>query len=110
MELSESQLRELISEAKEDEVGLWLIVAKVRDEFGVNDHELVKRTTLNFVQQLLDSGEIVAGFYKSDGSGVIPWNLDSFGVIKRIESEWKRLGRDPDIGEIVVLISKCQNL
>jgi hypothetical protein len=31
MEMTDLQLHELIAEAKEDEVGLWLVIAKVRE-------------------------------------------------------------------------------
>jgi hypothetical protein len=104
MQLNDHQIRELVEESKADEVGLWFIVAKVRDELGISEPQSVRAVVMDTVQRLLDSGEVIAGYYQRDGSGVAAWNLDTATVLTRINTEWDHLGRDPNIGEVVVFI------
>ncbi len=99
-------ISELIAEAKEDEVGLWLIVARLRNDFGIIDPDTIRARTLDCVRELLDSGQVVAGYYKPDGSGVAPWNMPIQEVVSRIAREWDELGHEPDIGEIVVFLGR----
>jgi hypothetical protein len=107
MKLNESQIRELIEEAKYDEVGLWLILSTVQDELGINEPQSLRQVVMNTVKVLLDSGEVVAGYYKSGyGDVVIKWNMDTATVLAKIEMEWDQLGREPNIGDIVVFIGK----
>ena len=108
MEMTNSQLHELIAESKEDEVGLWLVIAKVRDELGVLDDHAVRESTLSCVRRLLESNEVEAGYYKPDGTGIAVWELDDKEIISRIEAGWKMLGREPGIGEVVVFVSKTK--
>jgi hypothetical protein len=106
MELTDRLLDELMAEAKADEVGLWFIIAALREEYGVKDTAQRRLLTLSLVQRLLDSGQVVAGYYHPDGSGaIIPWKMSTVEVLSRIISEWDSLGRDPSIGEVVVFVS-----
>jgi hypothetical protein len=109
MEMTDSQLHELIAEAKEDEVGLWLVIAKVREELGVLDDDKVRESTISCVRRLLKSNEVEAGYYKPDGTGVEIWNLNADEIVSRIESGWEALGREPDIGEVVVFVG-CRRM
>lgn len=104
MEMTDSQIHELIAEAKQDEVGLWLVIAKVRDELGVSDDHAVRESTMSCVRRLLESNEVEAGYYKPDGTGIEIWELDVRKVSSRIEAGWKVLGREPNIGEVVVFV------
>ena len=105
MELADRLLDELIAEAKADEIGLWFIIAALREEYGIDDPAQRRLLTLNLVQRLLDSGQVVAGYYNPDGSGITPWKMSTDDVLSRIISEWNSLGRDPNIGEVIVFVS-----
>jgi hypothetical protein len=106
MEANRKLVSQLIAEAKEDEVGLWLVIATLRNELGITDPVALRARTLDCVRELLDSGEVVAGYYKSDGSGVALWNMSIPEVTSRIQQEWADLGREPSIGEIVVFVGR----
>lgn len=103
---SHGLISELIREAKVDEVGLWLIIAKLRDEGGITDPALVRVTTLDFVREFLDSGQVVAGYYSPDGNGIAIWDMPTADVVSRIIAEWDALGREPDIGDIVIFVGR----
>ncbi len=102
---------DVLQEGKEDHVGLWSIIWRIR--YALNDGEYpsregdradpleVRRFTLRLVQDLLESGLVQAGFPTPDGSGFEPWSLGPSAVIDRINSEWNALGREPNIGEVV---------
>jgi hypothetical protein len=84
----------------DDYTGLWLIVAELRDRSGgaIDD-----RGILDILYGLLKEGQIQAGFPTHDGRGFEPWPSSPEETISRIEREWRQLGREPDIGEIVWL-------
>ena len=104
MTLDHRLISELIAEAKADEVGLWLIIAKLRDEYGVTDETKLRAATLDVIHKLLNSGEVVAGYYSAASNGIAAWNLPTSGVISRISAEWDKLAREPNIGDIVVFV------
>jgi hypothetical protein len=56
--------------------------------------------TLALLHYLLATGIVEAGLPNSQG-GFEAWTLTPDETIKKIASEWSRLGRDPDVGEIV---------
>jgi len=104
MPLSRDLISELIAEAKTDEVGLWLIIAKLRDEYCITDPASLRAATLDCVRRLLDSGHIVAGYYEPDGSGIAVWDMPLPDIIYRINTEWDNLGHEPNIGDIVIFV------
>lgn len=106
MDIPQQFLYEIIEEAKADEVGLWFIIVRVRDDLGVKQAALLKAVTLQCVNQILASGTVVAGYYKHDGSGVEVWDMDPERVVSRIEEAWTEMGREPDIGEIVIFTGR----
>jgi len=106
MNITKQFLEELIEEAKADEVGLWFIIERVRNELGITQSEMLKAVTLNCVYKILASGAVVACYYKHDGSGVEVWNMEPELVVSRIDAAWTDLGREPNIGEIVIFIGK----
>ncbi len=105
---SQGLIPELITEARADEVGLWLIIAKLRGECGITDPTHLRAATLDFVREFLDSGEVVAGYYKGDGNGIAVWDMPASDVISRISAKWDALGREPNIGDIVVFVGRPQ--
>jgi hypothetical protein len=106
------QLKEhLLTECRDDEVGLWYIVKHVREDCDLQNPVDVQRLTLQLVRELLETGEVVAGWYAPLESGLPPWRIvpwagDMADILARISTEWDQLGRDPNIGEIVVLQAK----
>ena len=97
-------LAQIIEEAKADEVGLWFIIGRVRDDLGIEEPTLLRAATLQCINELLASGAVVAGYYRPDGSGVEVWDMEPESIVSRIEQAWNELGREPNIGEIVVFI------
>jgi hypothetical protein len=88
----------IYGECHDDYVGLWSIVREIRETTNLEGGELV-RASLHVLGQLLSQGGIVAGEFEGDRFHV--WNLKPEEVVARVELEWRALGRDPDIGEIV---------
>jgi hypothetical protein len=101
---SERLSDEMLAEAKIDEVGLWLIIATLREQYGIVDPARRREITLRVVEKLLASGQVKAGYYNPDGSGIAPWNIQNDDILSRIKSEWDSLARDPNIGEVVIFI------
>jgi hypothetical protein len=101
-------ISELIAEAQADEVGLWLIIAQLRDEDRITDPTQLRRATLDFVRRMLDSGQVTAGYYRPDGNGIAIWNMPTTDVVSRISEEWDSLGREPNIGDIVIFVGRSQ--
>jgi len=105
--LSRKQIAELVNEAKYDEVGLWLIIGKIRLELGVSEPAELMDVTLQAVKDLLESGEVVAGEYECADDGSVyfhRWGPDSEQIAQRIQEKWCALGREPDIGEVVTFV------
>lgn len=108
MNVPQSLLDEIVAEAKADEVGLWFIIGRIRDELGVNTPESLQETTLRCVKEILASGDVVAGYYKLDGTGIDVWDMEPARIVSRIKEAWDQLGREPNIGDIVVLIGNSR--
>jgi hypothetical protein len=110
MKTNRNLLSQLIAEAKQDEVGLWFIIATLRNDFRITDPAVLRSRTLDCVRELLESGEVVAGHYKPDSSAVVPWNMPIPKIVSRIDREWDELGHEPNIGDIVVFIGALEAL
>jgi hypothetical protein len=95
--------KNFLDESKEDYVGLWSIVRRIRD--ANTDNSDVIATTLDLLRTLLDEQKIVAGNFQN-GTNFNMWNISTNEIISKIAGEWKSLGRDPNIGEIVWFTSK----
>ncbi len=104
MDIPQQFLTEIIDAAKADEIGLWFILGRLRADLGVEDSVLLQVATLQCVSPLLASGAVVAGYYRPDSSGIEVWDMEPERVVSRIKQAWNALGREPDIGEIVVII------
>lgn len=68
------------------------------------DHHMLTWPVCQFLRTGWDHRPCVGGscglILPADG-GFEPWPLHPEEAVARIEEEWKGLGRDPDIGEIV---------
>jgi hypothetical protein len=87
----------ILDECREDYVGLWSIVREVQD-IPIERSKIVE-TTLALLRGLLVEGKIVAGTFH--GERFQKWEMPVNSIIARIDLEWRKLGRDPNIGEIV---------
>ena len=93
MDIPQQFLSEIIEEAKADEIGLWFIIGRVRDDIGVEEPALLQTATLQCVHEILVSGAVVAGYYKPDGSGVEGWDIEpemSFLTLNTHGMNWPR--------------------
>jgi hypothetical protein len=67
-----------------------------------------RRATLCVVREAVREGRVVAGRFidrDEETRMFIPWQLPADEVVARIEAEWSTLGRDPNLGDIVELVS-----
>jgi len=88
---------EIIVECREDYVGLWSIIRRVRN-VGISSDSIVMETTLQLLLQLLSCEKLVAGQIHSENFEI--WKSSPQEIISRIKDEWIALGRSPNIGEI----------
>src|SRR5262249_231990 len=91
----------LLAESKEDHTGLWYVLTNVERDLHPEGPAQARRITLDLVRELLESGQLRAGFPTLDGRGFVPWTLSPAEALARIEREWDALGREPTIGDIV---------
>lgn len=92
--------KQVLSECRDDHVGLWSVVREVRETFPDAASEEVRDVTLAILHELLERKLVRAGFPTPDGRGFISWVTGAAESIDRIEDAWIALHRDPDIGEI----------
>ena len=107
-----------LNELQEDDVGLWAIIWAIR--YALNDNNYpsteqdksdpadVRSMTMEVVRELLATGRVSAGYYDPDGGGIIPWNLPAHEIVPRINSAWDSLGREPNIGVVVLFSEKSR--
>ena len=96
---SEDFVRHFLTEARDDDVGLWEIVREVEQRTGPGD--VVMEETLAVVRKLLSRG-LRAGDPPYSARGYRTWpNQQPDAVIRRIRSKWAALGRKPGIADIV---------
>jgi hypothetical protein len=97
--MSAEPLEKRILEAcREDHVGLWEFIRIVSRQV---EPQRVRQVTLGLIGKLLEEGRIRAGEPTRDGRAFVPWNLSPGESVSRIEFEWRKLRRDPHLGEIV---------
>ncbi|MCP3999196.1 MAG: hypothetical protein GY722_29645 [bacterium] len=96
--LSEIQ-RDLLVEGLDDYVGLWQVARAVRREAPHYTNDNVRERSLKELGLLLHAGYIKPGQLTEDG-GFLEWQLGPAESLKRIDSEWRELGHDPNIYQI----------
>jgi hypothetical protein len=98
MELNDVVEREFLSECDDDYVGLWSLIWSIKNA-GTTSTD-VRNTTVSILQHLLAAGLIIAGEPTEVGD-FEAWPGGTVEIIRRIETAWDQLGREPDIGDIV---------
>jgi hypothetical protein len=94
--------QQIRAECREDYVGLWSIVRRIRGA-GAGDQSKIVETTSALLKQLLSEGGIIAGQFVD--RKFHEWKMSPQEIVAKIECEWVNLGRDPDIGEIAWFVS-----
>lgn len=105
--LSESLISEYLEEAKVDAVGvgLWEIISDARKEFGLEDAIQIQQVVIDAVNRLL-AHNIVAISYCGKEKAYEVWDMEPARSIKRLEQEWGKLGRIPNMGDGISFIDK----
>ena len=91
----------VLGECAYDDVGLWSIIFEVNGEAYALYSTLpdrVRLETMKIVNELLSNDLIEAG--NPNGPTFVRFSLSVPEIIDYIESEWDKLGRTPDVGEI----------
>lgn len=98
-------LETLTAEAREDLVGVWLVLRWGRRVFPQLDPKNTRAVTLGIIERGLKSGAVRAGsFVEVPAAAFETWSLDAIGSLERIDQRWQALARDPDIGDNLWLI------
>ncbi len=90
--------REFLLEGVEDYVGLWEFSPAVRRHLNEQDPEKVRDISMMLVRRLIGQEVMVAGDLAEEG-GFAPWSCSAEESIDRIGELWRRLGRDPNLGD-----------
>jgi hypothetical protein len=92
--------RELILSAEEDYMDLSSYANEVGDALGLRGEDETREYTFRLIAELLEDRYIRAGIPTATG-GFEEWDEDLVEVVAHIDGEWRRLGRTPELGEIV---------
>lgn len=106
MQLSQQFVEDVIAEARVDEVGLWWFVKEATETLGMKEPDDIRRAALQGLRQVLETGDIVAASYADNVCGYDVWGGTVDEIVARVEKKWDELDRQPDIGDIVVLIDR----
>lgn len=102
IELGELE-RQVLVAGRDDHIGLWWVLGEISDRLPSADSAALREMTLSVIGDLLRRGLVKAGFPTREGRGFDAWSTTAEEIISRIDSEWRALGRAPNIGEIVWL-------
>jgi len=94
-------LKNLIRECQEDYLGLWRIARRAQDIARASDD--VRPMTLELVRRILTDRRVKIVIGNFSRRGFRPWTIAIPEALSRIEKEWERLGRTPNIGDIAWL-------
>ena len=90
---------DLLDEAREDYVGVWVVIWHLRERMGVAGPEERRQLAMTILSQLLHRKLIIAGMPNSDGE-FEQWEGSPDLIIERIAHEWSQLGHEPNLGEV----------
>jgi hypothetical protein len=91
----------LIEDVRRDYVGLWVVPWLIERLAPCTEQSQIKSVSLGLVEDLLKERLMRAGLPVKTGRGFIEWDMPIPEILDRIDAEWTRLGRTPNIGEIV---------
>jgi hypothetical protein len=87
----------VLLECQEDYVGLWSIIRALKD-YETNDDEIMKKT-MAIITELISKHGVVSGEFVNGVFEV--WKIPLAEIIEKIQNNWIKIDRTPDIGEIV---------
>jgi len=93
---------QIIAECRDDYVGLWSIVRRIRNA-GMSENVKAIETTLALLTELLTQRRIIVGQFVDHEFR--EWKMNPEEVVVKIQREWTELGRDPNIGEIAWFVA-----
>ena len=88
----------ILTECKEDYVGIWSVIRDAQDCFPNEDHSSIRHHVLGALQELLLAKKIKAGIPTTDGRGFRNLDGSPEEIVACIEAEWPA-SRCPTIGE-----------
>jgi hypothetical protein len=92
-----------VRHAGDDYVGLWMIVARLREQHGVSDRAALMDAALAVVRGLMARGVWPGGYTRA---GFAFWPPDEAAAEARIRREWAALGHDPDLAEPICWLGR----
>jgi len=95
---------DVLIELSDDYVHLWSIIDRIKDNNKELDSFSVRKKTVSFVKEMLNEQLMQAGNFDTE-SKFQTWDISSLEVVRIIEEEWIKLGREPNPWEIVWFIS-----
>jgi hypothetical protein len=97
--MNKIDISDFLSECADDYVGLWSLIRLIKHQCPGCSSDQVVTKSLGIIIELLDQGRIKIGQFNQNKE-YQSWRLTAKESAERVETEWKKLGRDPDIGEI----------
>jgi len=91
--------KEILDECKEDYVCFSTIISWVEQVFKTELTSRLRRIALDLIYRNLMNGNFIAGQFNQKLEFEI-WDVSPEQVLTRIEKEWKKLGRAPDLHDI----------
>jgi hypothetical protein len=101
--MSHGARNELLDRGLDDILQLSEMASVARRHLGSPSETEVMRATTGIVGELMGAGYAIVGDVAKDDKGILyisSWNLGSTDTIKRIEDEWRALGRSPNLGDV----------
>lgn len=96
-----SVVDDVLNFARDDWVGLWVILSLVKERMPDASSDEKRAATLSVCAEVLERG-LRAGDTPYSPSGFRAWSDQSASsVISAISQQWSRIGREPNIGDIV---------
>ena len=92
----------IAAECEEDYVGLWVIATEVI-KAGVSEDCAVE-ASISVIRSVLEMDNMRIGQF--DNFKFIFWTIGLESSLAKVESEWKLLGRLPNLGEIAWIVAE----
>lgn len=106
---------QFLTQSEDDSFGLWEIVSVLKEELHCQKYDELRECTMGVVRFLIEKG-VLAGDSPYVSGEFRPWPDQNLGeMVSRIEMEWRMLGHDPNIPDIVwfkkenSVTDKCQS-
>lgn len=96
--------RQWVKDGRGNDLGLWWMARDVRQKLGPRASEDdVRARTLDLLEPLLEAGEFRAASLLPGGR-FAEWKGNVEEQLHRIDSDWRGLGRQPSLGDVVWFI------